>query len=125
MQLDTDTDAVNLHAIICGNYYVHHLTQNFANIPNDVVAGFIQRSIQHYFSSAVKSFIQCINNFETVQKHVEKVEISTKVDDLMCPVSVCNAFIINEIYTVDNQGNTEISANTNEHCGLECCARDK
>ena len=56
---------------------------------------------------------------------MQSAEISTKMDDLNCLESMCNAFIINEIYTVDNQGNTEISANTNEQCGLQCCARDK
>ena len=107
---------------MCGNSNVHFVAKNFDGLPN---ASLVQRSICNYFELAAKSFIQCINNYENVQKQIQSAEISTKMDDLNCLESMCNAFIINEIYTVDNQGNTEISANTNEQCGLQCCARDK
>jgi hypothetical protein len=73
----------------------------------------------YWFVVAAKSFIRCINDYESAPKPMQSAETSTKVDDLLCPENVCNAFIINEIYTVDNQGNTEISTNTDECSGLQ------
>ncbi len=64
---------------MCGNHNVHFVAKNFDGIPN---ASLVERSICNYFMLAAKSFIQCINNYENVQKQIQSAEISTKVDDL-------------------------------------------
>lgn len=77
-----DIDEVYVNAILCGNSNVHFVAKNFDGIPN---AALVQRSICNYLMLAAKSFAQCINEYETVQKQVENVEISTKVDDFNLP----------------------------------------
>ncbi len=122
---------MNLHDAINSNCYDQRLHHNIRMINHDAIHcghynaqqynkdSIVHSSgcMWHWFVAAAKSFAQCIHDYETVQKPMQSAEISTNVDGLNCLESACNAFIINEIYTVDNQGNTEISANTNECCG--------
>jgi len=73
-----DIDEVYINAIMCGNSNVHFVAKNFDGIPN---AALVQRSICSYLMLAAKSFAQCINDYETVQKQMQSAETSTKVND--------------------------------------------
>jgi len=69
--------AMNLHDVINGNCYDQRLHHNIHMIN--------RRSLAHvsalpWFVAAAKSFAQCINDYETVQKQMQSAETSMKVD---------------------------------------------
>jgi len=88
--------AMHLHDMINGNYYDQRLHHNIHMINHDAIHcghynaqqynkdSIVHSSglMWHWFVAAAKSFAQCINDYETVQKQMQSAETSMKVDDL-------------------------------------------